>query len=148
MLQFIRSSNFYWFLRIFHMLDHILCKQKRFALLFQSVSCLCLPFPLPFSLSLSLSPSQSPSHSLWFTALCRIMVGFPGGSDSKESGRIRKIPFRREWLPSPIFFHGEFHGQRSLVGYSPWGRKESDMTEWLTLSLSQEIITITSYKME
>ena len=31
---------------------------------------------------------------------------------------------------------GEFHGQRSLVGYSPWGRKESHMTERLTLSLS------------
>ena len=35
----------------------------------------------------------------------------------------------------PIFLHGEFHGQRSLAGYSPWGCKKSDMTEQLTLSL-------------
>ena len=38
----------------------------------------------------------------------------------------------REWLTTPIFLPGEFHGQRSLVGYSPWGHKELDMTEWLT----------------
>ena len=34
---------------------------------------------------------------------------------------------------TPIFLSGEFHGQRSLAGYSPWGRKESDMTEQLSL---------------
>ena len=36
---------------------------------------------------------------------------------------VRKIPWRREWLPTPIFLPGEFHGQRSLAGYSPWGHK-------------------------
>ena len=44
-----------------------------------------------------------------------------------------EIPWKREWLPAPVFFPGEFHGQRSLAGYSPWGCKESDMTEQLTL---------------
>jgi len=34
-----------------------------------------------------------------------------------------KILWRREWLPTPVFLPGEFHGQRSLVGYSPWGHK-------------------------
>ena len=48
---------------------------------------------------------------------------------------VQKIPWRREWLPTPVFLPGEFHGQRSLVGYSPWDCKESDMTEGLTLSL-------------
>ena len=48
-----------------------------------------------------------------------------------------KIPWRREWLLTPGFLPGEFHGQRSLAGYSPWGCKELDMIEWLTLSLSQ-----------
>ena len=43
--------------------------------------------------------------------------------------QVRKIPWRREWQPTPIFLPGEFHGQRSLVGYSPWGHKESNMTE-------------------
>ena len=44
---------------------------------------------------------------------------------------VRKITWRRERLPTPVFWPGEFHGQRSLQGYSPWGCQESDMTEWL-----------------
>ena len=48
---------------------------------------------------------------------------------------VRKIPWRRKWLPSPVFLPGEAHGQRSLVGYSPWDHRESDMTEPLTLTL-------------
>ena len=39
------------------------------------------------------------------------------------------IYWRRKWQPSPGFFPGESHGQRSLMGYSPWGSKESDVTE-------------------
>ena len=35
---------------------------------------------------------------------------------------------RREWLPTPVFLPGESHGERSLAGYSPWGRTESDKT--------------------
>ena len=50
----------------------------------------------------------------------------------------RNIPWRREQLPTPVFLPGEFHGQRSLVGYSPWGCRESDTTEQLTLSLSKQ----------
>ena len=42
---------------------------------------------------------------------------------------VRKIPRRKELLPTPIFLPGEFHGQRRLVGYNPCGRKESDVTE-------------------
>ena len=41
---------------------------------------------------------------------------------------VGKILSRREWQPAPVFLPGEFHGQRSLVGYSPWCHKESDMT--------------------
>ena len=40
--------------------------------------------------------------------------------------------WRRIWQPSPVFLPGEACGQRSLEGYSPWGRKESDMTEQLS----------------
>ena len=42
---------------------------------------------------------------------------------------IRKIPWRRAWQPTPVFLPGESHGQRSLVGYSLQGCKESDTTE-------------------
>ena len=38
-------------------------------------------------------------------------------------------PLEKEWQPTAVFLLGEFHGQRSLVGYSPWGCKQSDMTE-------------------
>ena len=37
--------------------------------------------------------------------------------------------WRREWQPTPVFLPGESHGQRSLTGYSPWSRRESDRTE-------------------
>ena len=44
---------------------------------------------------------------------------------------VGKIPQRREYQPTPVFLPGEFHGQRSLEGYGPWGYEELDMTEWL-----------------
>jgi len=63
--------------------------------------------------------------------------GFPGGSDSKAlqcrrlgfNPWVRKTLWSGKWLPTPVFLPGEFHGQRSLAGYSPWGRKQSDMTD-------------------
>ena len=42
------------------------------------------------------------------------------------------MPWRRKWQPTPVFLPGKSHEQRSLVGYSPWGHKESDMTERLS----------------
>ena len=67
--------------------------------------------------------------------------GFPGGSDSKEStcnagdpgsipGLGRSLPWRREWPPTPVFLPGEFHGQRSLEGYSPWSHRVGH--DWVT----------------
>ena len=44
---------------------------------------------------------------------------------------VGKIPWRRNWQPTPVLLPGESHGGRSLVNYSPWGRKESDTTERL-----------------
>ena len=45
---------------------------------------------------------------------------------------VRKVPWRREWLPIPVYLPGESHGQ-SLASYNPWVHKESDTTEQLTL---------------
>ena len=42
---------------------------------------------------------------------------------------VQRIPWRRKWQPSQVFLPGESHGERSLVGYRPWGRKDSYMTE-------------------
>ena len=66
-------------------------------------------------------------------------MGLPRWLSSKESAcqagdvglipGLGMIPWRRKWQPTPVFLPGESQGWRSLVGYSPWGRKESDMTE-------------------
>ena len=42
---------------------------------------------------------------------------------------VGKIPWSRKWQPTPVFMPRKFHGQRSLVGYNPWGRKASDANE-------------------
>ena len=48
---------------------------------------------------------------------------------------IEDIGWRRKWQPTPVLLPREFQGQRSLVGYSPWDRRESDTTMQLSLSL-------------
>ena len=50
---------------------------------------------------------------------------------------LGRFPWRRAWQPTPVFLPGEFQGQRSLAGYSPWGHKESVTTERLTHKQSQ-----------
>ena len=73
--------------------------------------------------------------------------GLPAGASGKESACqcrrhkrlrfnpwVRKILWNREWQPMPVFMVRKFHGQRDLAGFSPWGRKESDMTEWLSVA--------------
>ena len=77
--------------------------------------------------------------------MCFIIWGFPGGSvvknlptnvgdtgDMSSIPGVRRIPWRREWLPIPLVLPGKSHGQRSLAGYSPCGHKKSDTTERLS----------------
>ena len=59
----------------------------------------------------------------------------PTMQETRNQSPGREDPWRRKCQPTPVFLPGESHGQRSLAGYSPWGSKESDMTEQLTLSL-------------
>ena len=69
-------------------------------------------------------------------------MGFPGGSEFKASASnagdqglipgFGRSPGEGNGNPTLLFVPGGFHGQRSQVGYSPWGCKESDMTEGLT----------------
>ena len=78
------------------------------------------------------------------------MRGVPGGASGEEPACqcrrhkrrgfypwIGKIPWRRKYHPSPVFLPGESHGQRSLAGYSPWGRKELDRTGPLSMDTCQ-----------
>ena len=95
--------------------------------------------PLGVSLVLKGSsvPGISKSHVLfqyfWSNSQKYWLMGLLSWLNGKESACqcrrhrfdswVGKIPWRRKWLPTPVFLPGEFHGQRSLVGYSPWGHK-------------------------
>ena len=57
---------------------------------------------------------------------------------------VGKILCRRAWQPTPVFLPGEFHGQRNLVDSSPWGLRESDTTEQLTLHINIWGLRVTS----
>ena len=63
-------------------------------------------------------------HTLIVYKLFLLQCGRPGFNPW-----VGKISWRRKWQPTPVFLPGKSHGQRNLVGYSPWGRKESDTTE-------------------
>ena len=53
------------------------------------------------------------------------------GSPCSATWSFYYLLWRRKWQPTPVVLPGKSHGQRNLVGYSPWGHKESDTTEWL-----------------
>ena len=55
---------------------------------------------------------------------------------------LSSFTWRREWQSTPVLLPGESHGQRSLAGYSPWGRRESDMTERLLLLTTGNILQV------
>ena len=84
------------------------------------------------------SVSKKPNSNLMFS--CN--KGFPSSSDGKEStcnaGDLgQEDPLEKSWQPTSVLLPIEFHGQRSLsmVGYSPWGRKELDPTNTFTFRL-------------
>ena len=67
-----------------------------------------------------------------------VFLGLPGGSAGKDLPAMQETwvlsldwedPLEREWLPTPVFLLVEFHGQKSLVDYGPWGHKELGLTE-------------------
>ena len=98
-------------------------------------------FFLPCATLLALIFSRHNLMIITDICLAVIMLGFPGGSDNKRNCLqcrrprfnpwVGRIPWRRERLPTPVFWPGEFHG----LYYSPGGGKESDTTERLSLFL-------------
>ena len=68
--------------------------------------------------------------------LAQILKNLPAMQEIWVWSLGQEDPLEEGMTPTPIFLPGEFYGQKSLAGYSPWCHKESDMTEWLTLLLS------------
>ena len=64
--------------------------------------------------------------------MTQTLKNLPAMLETGFDPKVRKVPWRREWQPTPVFLPGEFHGQKSLVA-SVRGVTESGMTEWLTL---------------
>ena len=115
-------------------------------------SCQC--YPVTSNPCLSTTDPQTPSqepwpYPKWKNKQTKMLIFTKGGKVEKINldllrwSRIHlqcrrpgfnpwvgKVPWRREWQPTPVFLPGEFHGQRILVGYSPWGHKEARLSEW------------------
>ena len=92
----------------------------------------------------------SSQRNLWQHSPLIAVIPAHSSSDGKESA-CNAIPGlgRSPWVGSPpVFLPGEFHGQRSLVGYSPWGRKELDTTEQLTLPMATTVPAGSKYLSE
>ena len=81
---------------------------------------------LRWLLAICMSPLEK-----WSSLVPQRLKRLPACRRPRFDPWVGKIPWRRKWQPTPVFLPGESHGGRSLVGYSPWGRKESDTTERL-----------------
>ena len=65
----------------------------------------------------------------WVSQVMLVVKTLPVNAGDRFDPRVGNIHWRRAWQPAPVFLSGEIYGQRSLVGYSPWGRRESDQAE-------------------
>ena len=93
-----------------------------------------LPFPSPGHLP---NPGIE-SASLASSELAgRLYSSATWEAETRVRSLGRKIPWRRAWQSSPVFLPGESHGQRSLVGYSPWGLKSQTQLKLMSTALCQ-----------
>ena len=76
----------------------------------------------------------------WASLVAQTINNLPAMQETQVQFLGWKIPWKRKWEITLVFLPGEFHGQRSLVEYSPWGHIESDTTEGLMLSLSFTLV--------
>ena len=95
-------------------------------------------FPLPTHLTNLLSVNIL--SICWFLTASVGTSGFPLGNCLFPRMAYFGASRRRQWHPSPVLLPGKSHGWRSLVGCSPWGREELDMTEWLHFHFSLSCI--------
>ena len=101
----------------------------------------CLVTMNPRERWISMGEMDKP-HRAFYLVGNTMWMGFPDGTGGKKptcqcrrckrlgfNPWVGKIPWRRAWQLTPVFLPGESHGQRTLAGYSPWGRKKLNTTE-------------------
>ena len=107
-----------------------------------------VPEGLSLGTALSMCQGKKKKKKTQFSAYHPLLEGFPGGSDGEESAKwgrpgfdpwVGRICRSRAWWPTAVFLPGEAHGQRGLVDYGPWGYKELEMTEWLSLLFTHSL---------
>ena len=84
-----------------------------------------------FSINLSYQCIDNSSDYIyrWASLVAQIVKNLPAIQETWVRFLGQEDPLEKGMAPTPVFLPGEFHGQSSLVGYSPWDLKESDMTE-------------------
>ena len=85
-------------------------------------------------------------RTIWASLVVQTVKNLPAMQETWVDpwvGKIPKIPWRREWLPIPVFLLGEFHGQRNLKGYSPWGSQRV-RHDWATNTFIQVFTSVVS----
>ena len=97
-----------------------------------SIFILCIPYSRPH-VGRAKTYMMMSAAQVWASLVAQRIKCLPAMQETRFDPWVGKIPWRREWQPSPVLLPGESHGQRSLAGYSPWGHKELDMTERLHL---------------
>ena len=76
---------------------------------------------------------------IWAFLVAQMLMNLPAMQETQVRSLGWLAPLEKGWQPTPVFFPGEVHGQRSLAGYSSWGGKQSDWNEQWTLSLSDQM---------
>ena len=84
-------------------------------------------------------------HLQWGFLGGTMVKNLPANAGDSISG-VGKIPRKSKWQPTPVFLPAKFHRQRSLAGFSPWGCKESDMTEQLSTNTHTYTISLLKHK--
>ena len=114
----------------------------------QILSLPCLKFTVIIHLWFFCFGPHIMAHYAWILELPRCCSGKESTCKCRRLHPwVGKIPWNRKWQPTPVFLPGKFHGQRSLVSYSPWGCKELEMTERLSTSICTYFISLLKYKL-
>ena len=71
--------------------------------------------------------------------VAQMVKNLPAMQETQVRSWVGKIPWRRQWQPTPVFLPYKSNGQRNLAGYSPWHLKELDTTEQLMFLLSLDL---------